>query len=131
MTWCFTLFPLRESCAININIYNAFCFDVLKSQLLYLFNTAHCPKFKGLPVVFYTSTISPKSTFKQSWGKMLMCSHFKSTLGSFFGRRLWLEFDWSSLGTCSIDYEIQRQMEVLQSDGTVLNETRAFDSKSG
>ncbi|XP_077059303.1 glutamyl-tRNA(Gln) amidotransferase subunit B, mitochondrial [Siphateles boraxobius] len=31
----------------------------------------------------------------------------------------------------AIDYEIQRQMEVLQSDGTVLNETRAFDSKSG
>ncbi|XP_073692603.1 glutamyl-tRNA(Gln) amidotransferase subunit B, mitochondrial [Garra rufa] len=31
----------------------------------------------------------------------------------------------------AIDYEIQRQMEVLQSGGTVLNETRAFDSKSG
>ncbi|XP_056121066.1 glutamyl-tRNA(Gln) amidotransferase subunit B, mitochondrial [Rhinichthys klamathensis goyatoka] len=31
----------------------------------------------------------------------------------------------------AIDYEIQRQMEVLESDGTVLNETRAFDSKSG
>ncbi|KTF85582.1 hypothetical protein cypCar_00022288 [Cyprinus carpio] len=31
----------------------------------------------------------------------------------------------------AIDYEIQRQMEVLQSAGKVLNETRAFDSKSG
>ncbi|KAG1956816.1 glutamyl-tRNA(Gln) amidotransferase subunit B, mitochondrial [Pimephales promelas] len=31
----------------------------------------------------------------------------------------------------AIDYEIQRQMEILQSNGTVLNETRAFDSKSG
>lgn len=31
----------------------------------------------------------------------------------------------------AIDYEIQRQMEVLQSGGTVLNETRAFDSKTG
>ncbi|XP_073720488.1 glutamyl-tRNA(Gln) amidotransferase subunit B, mitochondrial isoform X2 [Misgurnus anguillicaudatus] len=31
----------------------------------------------------------------------------------------------------AIDYEIQRQMELLQSGGRVLNETRAFDSKSG
>ncbi|KAA0722339.1 Glutamyl-tRNA(Gln) amidotransferase subunit B, mitochondrial [Triplophysa tibetana] len=31
----------------------------------------------------------------------------------------------------AIDYEIQRQMEVLQSGGTVLNETRSFDSRSG
>uniref|UniRef100_A0A673HJF6 Glutamyl-tRNA(Gln) amidotransferase, subunit B n=1 Tax=Sinocyclocheilus rhinocerous TaxID=307959 RepID=A0A673HJF6_9TELE len=31
----------------------------------------------------------------------------------------------------AIDYEIQRQMEVLQSGWTVLNETRAFDGKSG
>ncbi|XP_026059564.1 glutamyl-tRNA(Gln) amidotransferase subunit B, mitochondrial isoform X1 [Carassius auratus] len=31
----------------------------------------------------------------------------------------------------AIDYEIQRQMEVLQSAGKVLNETRGFDSKSG
>ncbi|KAI7811188.1 glutamyl-tRNA(Gln) amidotransferase subunit B, mitochondrial [Triplophysa rosa] len=31
----------------------------------------------------------------------------------------------------AIDYEIQRQMEVLQSGGKVLNETRAFDSRSG
>ncbi|KAF4071386.1 hypothetical protein AMELA_G00272560 [Ameiurus melas] len=31
----------------------------------------------------------------------------------------------------AIDYEIQRQIEVLESGGTVLNETRAFDSKTG
>uniref|UniRef100_A0A4W4EUQ5 Glutamyl-tRNA(Gln) amidotransferase subunit B, mitochondrial n=1 Tax=Electrophorus electricus TaxID=8005 RepID=A0A4W4EUQ5_ELEEL len=31
----------------------------------------------------------------------------------------------------AIDYEIQRQMEVLDTGGTILNETRAFDSKSG
>ncbi|XP_062333799.1 glutamyl-tRNA(Gln) amidotransferase subunit B, mitochondrial [Osmerus eperlanus] len=31
----------------------------------------------------------------------------------------------------AIDYEIQRQMGVLRSGGTVQNETRAFDSKSG
>ncbi|KAG7458791.1 hypothetical protein MATL_G00224360 [Megalops atlanticus] len=31
----------------------------------------------------------------------------------------------------AIDYEIQRQMEVIGSGGTVLNETRAFDYKSG
>lgn len=31
----------------------------------------------------------------------------------------------------AIDYEIQRQMEVLESGGTIVNETRAFDSKSG
>ncbi|TRY65148.1 hypothetical protein DNTS_031792 [Danionella cerebrum] len=30
----------------------------------------------------------------------------------------------------AIDYEIQRQMKVLRSGGTVINETRAFDSKS-
>lgn len=93
--------------------------------------TVRCNKTKGLPEVFFYRTVPPQSSFKQSWGKMLMCNHFRSTLGSFVGRRLWLEFDWLSLGTCSIDYEIQRQMEVLQSGGTVLNETRAFDSKSG
>lgn len=87
-----------------------------------------CSKTKGLPEVFYNRK---KNLFKQSWGQMLMCNHFRSTLGSFVGRRLWLDFDWLSLGTCSIDYEIQRQMEVLQSAGKVLNETRAFDSKSG
>ncbi|KAK9540564.1 hypothetical protein VZT92_003007 [Zoarces viviparus] len=31
----------------------------------------------------------------------------------------------------AIDYEIQRQTEVLQRGGTVQNETRAYDSKSG
>ncbi|KAF5902201.1 glutamyl-tRNA(Gln) amidotransferase subunit B, mitochondrial, partial [Clarias magur] len=31
----------------------------------------------------------------------------------------------------AIDYEIQRQIEVLHSGGTVLNETRSFDSKTG
>ncbi|XP_076872464.1 glutamyl-tRNA(Gln) amidotransferase subunit B, mitochondrial [Brachyhypopomus gauderio] len=31
----------------------------------------------------------------------------------------------------AIDYEIQRQMEVLETGGTIINETRAFDSKSG
>ncbi|KAJ7326890.1 hypothetical protein JRQ81_016649 [Phrynocephalus forsythii] len=31
----------------------------------------------------------------------------------------------------AIDYEIQRQIEVLENRGTVLNETRAFDSKLG
>lgn len=31
----------------------------------------------------------------------------------------------------AIDYEIQRQIEVLQRGGTVRNETRAYDSKSG
>ncbi|KAL7403605.1 hypothetical protein ABVT39_002853 [Epinephelus coioides] len=31
----------------------------------------------------------------------------------------------------AIDYEIQRQIGVLQSGGTVQNETRAYDSKSG
>ncbi|KAG7314171.1 hypothetical protein KOW79_022667 [Hemibagrus wyckioides] len=31
----------------------------------------------------------------------------------------------------AIDYEIQRQFEVLESGGTVLNETRSFDSKTG
>ncbi|KAM9450030.1 glutamyl-tRNA(Gln) amidotransferase subunit B, mitochondrial [Clarias gariepinus] len=31
----------------------------------------------------------------------------------------------------AIDFEIQRQIEVLQSGGTVLNETRSFDSKTG
>ncbi|MCJ8749065.1 hypothetical protein PDJAM_G00172020 [Pangasius djambal] len=31
----------------------------------------------------------------------------------------------------AIDYEIQRQIEILESGGTVLNETRAFDSKTG
>ncbi|XP_062865267.1 glutamyl-tRNA(Gln) amidotransferase subunit B, mitochondrial [Trichomycterus rosablanca] len=31
----------------------------------------------------------------------------------------------------AIDYEIQRQIEVLECGGTVLNETRAFDSKTG
>ncbi|XP_042341404.1 glutamyl-tRNA(Gln) amidotransferase subunit B, mitochondrial [Plectropomus leopardus] len=31
----------------------------------------------------------------------------------------------------AIDYEIQRQIEVLQRGGTVQNETRAYDSKSG
>ncbi|KAI4900885.1 hypothetical protein NFI96_019649 [Prochilodus magdalenae] len=31
----------------------------------------------------------------------------------------------------AIDYEIQRQMEVLENGGTIVNETRAFDSKSG
>ncbi|XP_029950658.1 glutamyl-tRNA(Gln) amidotransferase subunit B, mitochondrial [Salarias fasciatus] len=31
----------------------------------------------------------------------------------------------------AIDYEIQRQIEVLQNGGTVHNETRAYDSKSG
>ncbi|KAG5848452.1 hypothetical protein ANANG_G00098600 [Anguilla anguilla] len=31
----------------------------------------------------------------------------------------------------AIDYEIERQMELLGSGGTVLNETRAFDFKSG
>ncbi|XP_072526527.1 glutamyl-tRNA(Gln) amidotransferase subunit B, mitochondrial [Salminus brasiliensis] len=31
----------------------------------------------------------------------------------------------------AIDYEIQRQTEVVESGGTVVNETRAFDSKSG
>ncbi|XP_027013694.1 glutamyl-tRNA(Gln) amidotransferase subunit B, mitochondrial [Tachysurus fulvidraco] len=31
----------------------------------------------------------------------------------------------------AIDYEIQRQIEVLDSGGSVLNETRAFDSKTG
>ncbi|KAJ8271845.1 hypothetical protein COCON_G00107040 [Conger conger] len=31
----------------------------------------------------------------------------------------------------AIDYEIERQMEVVGSGGTVLNETRAFDFKSG
>ncbi|XP_040042466.2 glutamyl-tRNA(Gln) amidotransferase subunit B, mitochondrial [Gasterosteus aculeatus] len=31
----------------------------------------------------------------------------------------------------AIDYEIRRQMEVLQRGGTVQNETRAYDSKSG
>ncbi|CAN9510258.1 unnamed protein product [Ophioblennius macclurei] len=31
----------------------------------------------------------------------------------------------------AIDYEIQRQIEVLQKGGTVHNETRAYDSKSG
>ncbi|XP_030644134.1 glutamyl-tRNA(Gln) amidotransferase subunit B, mitochondrial [Chanos chanos] len=31
----------------------------------------------------------------------------------------------------AIDYEIQRQMEIVQAGGTVLNETRAYDQKSG
>uniref|UniRef100_W5LQL4 Glutamyl-tRNA(Gln) amidotransferase subunit B, mitochondrial n=1 Tax=Astyanax mexicanus TaxID=7994 RepID=W5LQL4_ASTMX len=31
----------------------------------------------------------------------------------------------------AIDYEIQRQIKVLESGGTVVNETRAFDNKSG
>ncbi|XP_066516775.1 glutamyl-tRNA(Gln) amidotransferase subunit B, mitochondrial [Hoplias malabaricus] len=31
----------------------------------------------------------------------------------------------------AIDYEIQRQIEVLNNGGTVVNETRAFDSRSG
>ncbi|XP_053713949.1 glutamyl-tRNA(Gln) amidotransferase subunit B, mitochondrial isoform X1 [Synchiropus splendidus] len=31
----------------------------------------------------------------------------------------------------AIDYEIQRQIDVLQSGGTVHNETRAYDSKTG
>lgn len=31
----------------------------------------------------------------------------------------------------SPDYEIQRQIDVLQRGGTVKNETRAYDSKSG
>lgn len=29
------------------------------------------------------------------------------------------------------DYEIQRQIEELKNGGTILNETRAFDSKLG
>lgn len=29
------------------------------------------------------------------------------------------------------DYEIQRQIEELENGGTILNETRAFDSKLG
>jgi len=31
----------------NAIMYNAFCFDVLNSQPLYLFSIAHCPKTKG------------------------------------------------------------------------------------
>lgn len=31
----------------------------------------------------------------------------------------------------SPDYEIQRQIDVLQRGGTVQNETRTYDSKSG
>lgn len=31
----------------------------------------------------------------------------------------------------STDFEIQRQIDILQRGGTVLKETRAYDSKSG